>query len=161
MDKNLSWTSALGEAYVNQPQGVMNAVQEMRLRGQNSGNLRSTPQEKVTTQGQTIKIQPVNPEVVYVPEHNPWVVYGPHGQAPCPGLYLATPGIVFRLGIGIGLFAGFGWGWHQWGFNWAHRAVVFNHRTYISHSTTFINRRTVVSHDTFANHRSFARAFSR
>ena len=30
MDKNLSWTSSLGDAYVNQQQDVMNAVQVMR-----------------------------------------------------------------------------------------------------------------------------------
>jgi Protein of unknown function (DUF3300) len=30
MDKNLSWTSALGEAYVNQSEAVMDAVQVMR-----------------------------------------------------------------------------------------------------------------------------------
>src|ERR1700740_2676674 len=30
LDKNLSWTSSLGEAYVDQPQDVMDAVQVMR-----------------------------------------------------------------------------------------------------------------------------------
>src|ERR1700745_2690834 len=30
MDKNLSWTSSLGEAYVNQPQDVTDAVQTLR-----------------------------------------------------------------------------------------------------------------------------------
>src|ERR1700719_1852736 len=47
MDKNLSWTSALGEAYVNQPQNVLAAVQVMRQRAQQAGNLKSTPQEAV------------------------------------------------------------------------------------------------------------------
>ena len=32
MDKNLSWTSSLGDAYVNQQQDVMDAVQVMRDR---------------------------------------------------------------------------------------------------------------------------------
>src|SRR5579859_6396206 len=41
MDKNLSWTSSLGEAYMNQQQDVMNAVQVMRQRAQQSGNLNS------------------------------------------------------------------------------------------------------------------------
>jgi len=36
MDKNLSWTSSLGDAYVNQPQDVMNAVQLMRQRAKQS-----------------------------------------------------------------------------------------------------------------------------
>src|SRR5258706_11549145 len=44
MDKNLSWTSSLGDAYVNQQQDVMDAVQVMRDRAQKAGNLKSTPQ---------------------------------------------------------------------------------------------------------------------
>src|SRR5438309_887273 len=77
MDKNLSWASALGDAYVNQQQAVLDAVQTMRKRAQQAGNLESTPQENVTTQGQTVVIQPANPEVVYVPAYDPWTVYGP------------------------------------------------------------------------------------
>src|ERR1700682_1344298 len=51
MDKNLSWTSSLGEAYANEPEDVTNAVQEMRQQAQKAGNLNSTDQERVTTQG--------------------------------------------------------------------------------------------------------------
>ena len=76
MDKNLSWTSALGDAYVSQPQDVLNAVQTMRKRAQQAGNLRSTAQQTVTTQGQTVIIQPASPDVVYVPAYDPWLVYG-------------------------------------------------------------------------------------
>ncbi len=43
MDKNLSWTSSLGDAYVNQQQQVMDAVQVMRERAKQAGNLNSTP----------------------------------------------------------------------------------------------------------------------
>src|SRR5579862_6559296 len=76
MDKNLSWTSSLGEAYVNQQQDVMNAVQRMRDRAEKAGNLKSTSQEKVSKQGKTIVIEPADPEVVYVPEYDPWLIYG-------------------------------------------------------------------------------------
>src|SRR5579859_3483539 len=76
MDKNLSWTSSLGDAYVNQQQDLMNAVQALRQAAEKAGNLKSTPQENVTQQGQTIVIVPSNPQVVYVPEYDPWVVYG-------------------------------------------------------------------------------------
>ena len=94
MDKNLSWTSSLGDAYVNQQQQVMNAVQVMRDRAEKAGNLKSTSQEKVTDQGKTIVIEPAEPEIVYVPEYDPWLVYGePIGIWPgwysYPGLYLA------------------------------------------------------------------------
>src|ERR1700682_3977531 len=76
MDKNLSWTSALGEAYVNQPQDVMDAVQVMRQRAQQAGTLKGQPQDAVENEGQTIVIEPAEPEVVYVPTYNPWLVYG-------------------------------------------------------------------------------------
>jgi Protein of unknown function (DUF3300) len=144
MDKNLSWTSSLGDAYVNQQKDVMDAVQVMRNRAQSSGNLKSTPQEKVAAQGQTITIEPVNPDVVYVPQYDPWLVYGAPlgvwpGWYPYPGLYLGGPGIAFGVGFGLGFFGGFGWGWGHWGFNWQNRTVVYNHSTYISHSPTFVN----------------------
>jgi hypothetical protein len=71
MSKNLSWTSALGDAYVSQQQSVVDAVQTMRQRAQSSGNLKSTPQQTVTTQGQTIVIEPANPDLVYVPHTIP------------------------------------------------------------------------------------------
>jgi uncharacterized membrane protein YgcG len=141
MDKNLSWTSALGEAYVNQPQNVLDAVQVMRQRAQQAGNLKSTPQEAVTTEGQTIVIQPSDPDVVYVPEYDPWDVYGePLDYYPdwigVPGAF-DGPGIEFGLGVGIGIFGGFGWGWHHWGADWHGHDVEYNHNPYISHSRTF------------------------
>src|ERR1700704_5590026 len=159
MDKNLSWTSSLGDAYVNQQQEVMNAVQVMRDRAKQAGNLKSTSQEKVSDHGKTIVIEPADPEVVYVPEYDPWVVYGaPIGIWPgwysYPGLYLAGPGIGFGLGFGVGYFGGFGWGWHHWGYDWHGRSVIYNHNTYISHSRTIINRNNF-SHNNF-NHNNFS-----
>src|SRR5712671_1294814 len=145
MDKNLSWTSSLGDAYVNQQQDVMNAVQVMRDRAEKAGNLKSTSQEKVSKQGKTIVIEPAEPEVVYVPEYDPWLVYGePIGIWPgwysYPGLYVAGPGIGFGLGFGIGFFGGFGWGWHHWGSDWHHHDVEFDHHGFVSHSRVFANR---------------------
>ncbi len=52
MDKNLSWTSSLGDAYYNQQQDVMDAIQVMRRRAEEAGNLKSTPQQVVTTEDQ-------------------------------------------------------------------------------------------------------------
>jgi hypothetical protein len=145
MDKNLSWTSSLGDAYVNQPEDVMNSVQVMRTRAQSAGNLKSNKQVKVESQGQTIVIEPADPEVVYVPAYDPWFVFGAPvvawpGWYAYPGLYVAGPGISFGFGFNVGFFGGFGWGWHNWGCDWAHRTVIYNHNTYISHGPTFINR---------------------
>src|SRR5246127_681355 len=76
MDKNLSWTSSLGDAYYNQEQDVMDAVQVMRRRAQQAGHLDSTPQQTVVTDDSDIEIEPVSPEIIYVPAYDPWVVYG-------------------------------------------------------------------------------------
>jgi len=61
MDKNLSWTSSLGDAYVNQQNDVMDSVQVMRERAQKAGNLKSTSQQTVAAKGQTIVIEPADP----------------------------------------------------------------------------------------------------
>jgi Protein of unknown function (DUF3300) len=145
MDKNLSWTSSLGDAYINQQQDVMDAVQTLRKSAKKAGNLKTTAQENVTQQGQTIVIAPVNPQVVYVPEYNPWIVYGTPlvawpGWYWYPGLFVSTPGIAFGVGFPIGFFGGFGWGWGGWGFDWYHHSIIYNRNVYISHSRTFVNR---------------------
>jgi hypothetical protein len=147
MDKNLSWTSSLGDAYINHEQDVMNAIQVMRRRAQQAGTLQTTSEQKVVQEGSQIAIEPANPEVIYVPQYDPWFVYGAPlvawpGWYWYPGLFLPGPGIVFGAGFGIGLFAGFGWGWGHWGCDWGRHTVVFNHNTFISNSRTFINRRT-------------------
>jgi hypothetical protein len=131
MDKNISWTSALGDAYYNQQQDVMDAVQAMRQKAQQAGNLKTTPQQVVTTQGSTIIIQPAAPDVVYVPAYNPWIVYGPPivawpGWYPYPGIWYAGPYLSFGYGFGIGFLGGFGWGWPHWGFDWHNRYVVYH-----------------------------------
>jgi hypothetical protein len=145
MDKNLSWTSSLGDAYYNQQQDVMDAVQVMRQKAQAAGNLKSTPQQTVTTQGSTVEIEPAQPDVVYVPAYDPWVVYGGPivawpGWYPYPGIWYDGPFLSFGLGFGIGFFGGFGWGWGHWGFDWHNRYAIYNHDRYYSRSRTFYNR---------------------
>jgi len=158
MDKNLSWTSSLGDAYANQQQNVTDAVQALRQQAHQAGHLDNNEQEKVTTQGNTIVIEPANPEVVYVPQFDPWLVYGAPivaypGWYPEPGIFLAGVGIGFGVGFGIGFFGGYGWGWGHWGYDWHGRSVIYNHNTYISHSRTIVNRNNF-SHNNF-NHNNF------
>jgi uncharacterized membrane protein YgcG len=145
MDKNLSWASSLGDAYYNQQQDVMDAVQVMRRKAQDAGALKSTPQEVVKTDGPTVVIEPANPEVVYVPAYDPWLVYGYPivawpGWYPYPGIWFGGPYLDFGIGFGIGWFGGFGWGWGHWGFDWHNHYAVYNHDRYYSRSRTFYNR---------------------
>jgi uncharacterized membrane protein YgcG len=145
MDKNLAWTSSLGDAYYNQQQDVMDAIQVMRQRAQEAGNLKTTPQQTVETQGSTIVVQPASPDVVYVPAYDPWLVYGYPivawpGWYPYPGIWFGGPYLSFGIGFGIGFYGGFGWGWGHWGCNWNNHYVVYNHNQYFSHTNTFYNR---------------------
>jgi hypothetical protein len=159
MNQNLAWTSELGDAWVNQAQDLNQAIQTMRQRAQQVGNLKTTPQQTVNTSGSTIVIQPASPEVVYVPQYDPWLVYGDPlavfpGWYPYPGLFWDGPGIGWGLGFGIGFFAGFGWGWNHWGYDWhGGGRVVYNHNAYTSRSRTIVDRNSVR-----ANREDFNRA---
>jgi hypothetical protein len=165
MNQNLAWTSELGDAYVNEPQQLTEAIQTMRQRAMKAGNLKSTPQQKVETQGNTIVVEPAEPNVVYVPQYDPWLVYGYPlaafpGWYPYPGLYWAGPGIGFGLGFGIGLFSGFGWGWNSWGYNWGGGGgVVYNNNTYISRSPEIVRRNQLHAAQTHHGIGSASRTF--
>jgi flagellar biosynthesis GTPase FlhF len=98
---NLPWTTALGEAYYNDPGDVMNAIQVMRQRAIRSGQLKNSNKLKVITDAvrpryapdpsvpvyyagptivepppQLITIAPAQPDLVYVPTYDPQVIYG-------------------------------------------------------------------------------------
>jgi hypothetical protein len=154
MSQNLAWTAELGDAYVNQRQQLTQTIQDMRLLAKNAGNLKPTSQENVTTEGDTIDVEPTSTDEVYVPQYDPWAVYGDllpafPGWDPYPGLYLYGPGIGFGLGFGIGWFRGYGWGWNHWGCDWHHGEVVYDHHAFVSHSRAIVNRNSVhsVSHN--------------
>jgi hypothetical protein len=145
MDKNISWASSLGDAYFNQQPDVMDAVQVMRRRAQNAGDLKTTSQQNVTTQGSTIEVEPTDPEIVYVPAYDPWLAYGDPimawpGWYPYPGIWFGGPYLSWGGGFGIGWFGGYGWGWNHWGFNWGGRYAMYGGGRYYSRSNTFYNR---------------------
>jgi hypothetical protein len=139
----------LGNAYYNQPQDVMGAVQTMRQRAYAAGTLRPTPQEAVVYRPSDIVIAPANPAVYYVPVYDPWVVY----RAPIPVYpayyYVAPPqpagGVIvaaaigFTAGVLVGAFSSYGWGCSHWGPNWYSNTIIFHGAPYISHSVTVVN----------------------
>src|SRR5271167_1493225 len=124
---NIKWTTDLGNAFLAQQNDVMDAVQRMRKKAQDGGNLKSSEQQKVETKTveskQVIVIEQANPQVVYVPSYNPTVVYGapvyayPPIAYPPPGYYAAGMAISFGVGVAMGAFWG-GGGWccgNSWG----------------------------------------------
>jgi len=111
---DIQWTTDLGNAFLAQQQDVMDAVQRMRKKAQEKGNLKSNEQQKVETQTveskSVIVIQQANPQVVYVPTYDPVVVYGPPVYPyppiyyPPPGYYAAGVAISFGVGVMMGAF---------------------------------------------------------
>lgn len=97
-----------GDAFLAQPQDVMDSVQRLRQLAQQTGSLKSSTEQKVITTTKkavpvtqtvtapvipsntvstaspiitepattVISIEPANPDVVYIPNYNPTVVYG-------------------------------------------------------------------------------------
>src|SRR4029077_17392221 len=123
---DIQWTSELGNAFLAQQNDVMDAVQRMRKKAQDKGNLKSNEQMKVETKvvesKQVIVVEQSNPQVVYVPSYDPVVVYGapaypyPPIYYPPPGYYAAGMAISFGVGLAMGAAWGGGWGyntgWH-------------------------------------------------
>jgi hypothetical protein len=144
MNDKLDWTQQLGDAFLAQQQDVLNAVQKLRAQAQAAGNLQSTPQQVVTTEApevgaaasgpQPIVIEPVNPDVYYVPVYDPAVAYGAWSYPDYPPFNWSPPGFVasnvvsFAAGIAVGSAI---WGGCNW---WNHNVIinvnrfnVFNH----------------------------------
>lgn len=136
MAKNLAWTSELGEVYHMQAKDVMQAVQTLRAKAEAAGNLKSNEQIKVVQQSpSTIVIEPASPQIVYVPQYNPAVIYGTTYVVPN---YTATDVaaasvISFGAGIAVGALMSGGccsWGWNSWSVGWHGGAVVYGGRAY-------------------------------
>jgi hypothetical protein len=130
--KNLSWTSALGEAYHTQSADVMTAVQVLRAKAKASGNLKSGSQIIVVQESpQVIVIAPTNPTVVYVPQYNPTIVYGYPVQTPgySTAAVVTTGLLAFGAGIAIGamMSGGYGWGYSYWNCGWHGTTAVVYH----------------------------------
>ncbi len=85
MADHVEWTESMGTAMLAQSDDVMDAVQVKRAQAQEAGTLTSNEQQTVeVTQegdaGDTIIIQPADPEVVYVPQYDPEAVYVDDGN---------------------------------------------------------------------------------
>jgi hypothetical protein len=125
---DIQWTTDLGNAFLAQQSDVMDAVQRMRKKAQDTGNLKSTEQQKVETKviesKTVIVVEQANPQVVYVPSYDPVIVYGPPIYPyppiyyPPAGYYAAGIAVSFGVGMMMGAFWSGGWGWGcGWGGN--------------------------------------------
>ena len=77
----IDWTAELGQAFVDDQAGLLDAVQRLRAQARDVGTLQSSPQMKVETETQdgqeVITVSPPTPEVIYVPQYDPVAAYNP------------------------------------------------------------------------------------
>jgi uncharacterized protein DUF3300 len=133
LSDDIQWTTDLGNAFLVQQSDVMDAVQRMRKKAQDNGNLKSTEQQKVETKviesKSVIVVEQADPQVVYVPSYDPVVVWGPPVYPyppiyyPPAGYYAAGLAISFGVGVMMGAFWSGGWGW---GCGWSNNNININ-----------------------------------
>jgi len=146
MSDKLDWTQQLGNAFLAQQEDVLDAVQKLRQRADASGNLKSTPQQRVTTTPRSsasgapapvITIASTNPEELYVPIYDPGVVFGTWPYPDYAPYYWYPPGYVgagvfsFAAGVAVGAAI---WG----GVDWYRRNVNVNVNRFNSFNRTNI-----------------------
>jgi len=135
MAEKLEWTEKLGDAFLAQQTDVMETVQSLRKKAYEAGNLKSTNEQQVIVEQETILVEPADPRVVYVPVYDPWRVYGswwwpyypPYVFYPYP--YRSAFYYPGYIGFSVGFVVGAYWG--NWGYcNWPYRRVYVNHHYY-------------------------------
>lgn len=128
MSEKLDWTQKLGDAFLARQKDVMDTVQKLRAKAQAQGNLKTTREQTVIVEQQPaqtiIKIEPANPQVIYVPTYNPVVVYGTWWWPTYPPYYYYPPGYVaaasvfwFGAGTAVGAALWGGCDWHHGDIN--------------------------------------------
>jgi hypothetical protein len=155
MNEKLDWTQKLGDAFLGQQKDVMDAVQRLRAKAKDAGNLKSSKEQTVKTEAapagapapQIIVIESSSPEVVYVPTYNPTVVYGAWPYPAYPPYYYYPPAYVpgaafFSFSVGV-VVGGALWG----NCNWGHGDVDIDINRYNNFNRNEINanRNTNVS----------------
>ncbi|HUC99842.1 MAG TPA: DUF3300 domain-containing protein [Candidatus Polarisedimenticolaceae bacterium] len=120
MSEQLEWTQKVGDAFLADQKQVLDTIQSLRAKAQASGNLQTTKEQTIIVEEKIIKIEPANPQVVYVPTYNPTVVYGgwPYPAYPpytyYPPGYVASSAMWFGAGMAMGAAWGYAWGNANW-----------------------------------------------
>jgi hypothetical protein len=131
MADQIDWTTKLGKAFTDHRSAVFDSVQRLRTKARNAGTLKSTPQQEVETKttssgSEVIVIEPTNPQVVYVPQYNPTVVYtqpstvvvqqeSDNSAAVAAGVIGFTAGIAIGAAMDNNYYYG-PYGWHGGGY---------------------------------------------
>ena len=124
MNKNLETTKELGDSFLKNQKAVMDMIQELRAKAKEKGNLKSTEEQKVIEQDNTIVIEPAKPDVIYVPSYSCSYVYGPWWYPAYPPYVWYPPPPAFRFVAGVAVGAALSHGWYH--ANWARGRVDVN-----------------------------------
>ena len=159
------WTIAIGQAYVTQPLDVSKSIQRLRAEAKDAGSLVTTKQQQVITEGESIKIVPAQPQVIYVPEYNAETVYVDNG--PSTGEKVAAAAISFGVGLAIGAwlnndydYYGRGIYYHGWvgpgwiGVNRNYVNVNVNRNVYVNNNYRNVNVNRNIVNRNITNYRS-------
>lgn len=143
MSEKIDWTQKLGDAFLAQQQEVMATAQALRSKAASEGNLKDSKEQKVITEKTEtttiIKIEPADPQVVYVPTYNPTVVYGAWPYPAYPPYYYYPPGYAAGAAF-VGFTAGVIVGSALWGgCNWGRGDVNVNVNRYNNFNKTNIS----------------------
>jgi hypothetical protein len=152
MSDRLDWTQKLGDAFLAQEKDVTDAIQRLRHKAQDNGTLKTTAQQTVTVEsdgqaggqsggGQTIIIEPSEPNTVYVPYYDTQTVYGDWGYPAYPPYYWPPPYGYGMVAAGIGFLAGaaIAGGWWNCGIGWGGGGVYINHNNFNNFNRNNIN----------------------
>ncbi|MEN8264058.1 MAG: DUF3300 domain-containing protein [Nitrospirota bacterium] len=127
MSDKLDQTRKLGDAFLSQEEDVMATIQELRQKAHDQGNLKTTKEQKVIIEREIIRVEPADPQVVYVPVYDPFYIYGPWWYPAYLPWYWYYPHTVAVTGgyihFGSGFFLGIGissWSWYDW-----HRHYIY------------------------------------
>jgi len=132
MSADLDWTSALGEAVVDDQGAVLDAIQSFRRKAQAAGNLKSDGKQVVAAEKEIVTIVPADPQVIYVPQYNPATVvvagvapvYG-YYPTPYPSYYYPyAPGAALAAGVIWGAAIGAAWNGNHYGANYGGNANI-------------------------------------
>jgi Protein of unknown function (DUF3300) len=135
MGQQLTWTQAIGNAFLAQQGDVMDSIQRLRHDALAAGTLVSSPYAVVTQDGPYIEITPANPQLLYVPVYDPTSAYGawpyptyrPYYFGAPPGLSANFMAGALGFSIGIGIVDTL-WNWGDW--DWRNHDVRVNPARY-------------------------------
>ena len=152
MDEDLSWTSDLGEAFLDQQKELMDTIQRLRAKADSAGVLKTTPQQVVVVTNTVVEtvvqqqvvyvtntivqIQPANPQVIYVPTY-PYSIYYYY---PPPVYVGPPPALTFAVGVTVGFIIANNCNWHSGGiYVGRHGAVIWGGGGYHGHGNVNVN----------------------